>query len=206
MTTAPSRRARDMVESPSSTLRSMATLAAPVASLRKRTGGLRLCIFLAVPSIWSLLRVVNSSWSISVIDIDAPKGPRKPFQPLCEECLEIVQRASPVDLAYVKISDSLRGRHPLMGARDEHGHFGYVHDETALRTNPPSVQFPAEYLRTLCGRNDSTYKMLSEKVFVDLQAHQQAHVVGLKRQKILCVVYTTESGHASIRRIRETWG
>jgi hypothetical protein len=134
------------------------------------------------------------------------QGPRKPSTPLREQCLKIVQNVSRVDLAFVNISDSHRGLHPHMGARDEHGNFGYVHDETDLRKNPPSFQFPAEALRQMCAKNDSTYAMLRQKVFVDLQAHEQADTTGLKRQTILCAVYTTESEHASIRRIRETWG
>jgi hypothetical protein len=192
----------------------MATLADPETPSRKYSGTLRLWVLYGVIVVYSLLQVGNPTappWKTLVVDslprsvVDVP-DPRKPSKPLREQCLKIVQNVSRVDLAFVNISESHRGRHPHMGARDERGNFGYVHNETALRKNPPPFQFPAEYLRTLCANNDSTYAMLTGKVFVDVQAHQDADTTGVKRQTILCAVYTTESGHESIRRIRETWG
>ena len=132
-------------------------------------------------------------------------GQKKPSKPLCEECLEIIQRAKPVDLAYVDVSDGHR-EHPHMGAKDEMGVLGYVHDATHLRQNPPAFNMPQDRLAKGCAKRDNNYRMLTEKVYVDTAEHEQAEKSGRRRDKIFCLVYTTEKGHSRIPRIRETWG
>ena len=93
-----------------------------------------------------------------------------------------------------------------MGAKDENGEFGYIHDETALRNNPPPFGFAGEEFVEACKKRDLDWRMLNEKVVVDLEAHKAAEESGKKRDKIFCLVYTIESGHNKIPPIRETWG
>jgi glycoprotein-N-acetylgalactosamine 3-beta-galactosyltransferase len=128
---------------------------------------------------------------------------RLPSKPLPEARLEIVSKAKPVDLAYVDVSGGHK-EHPHLGALDENGNSGYIHDEAALRKNPPPFEFAN--LDTACKRHDNNYKMLTEKVFVDMDAHEAAEKSGQKRDKIFCLVYTIDSGHPKIPSIRETWG
>ena len=99
-----------------------------------------------------------------------------------------------------------------MGGTDEQGNFGYVHDETALRLDPPPFQFKNDSDRErLCRKGDPNYKMLTEKVFVDLTAHEAAEkraehgLAERKRAKIFCLVYTIEKNHDRIPPLRETW-
>jgi hypothetical protein len=138
-------------------------------------------------------------------DLSVPihKEKHKPSKPLCKECLEIVQRAKPVDISFVDVSDGHR-QHPHLGARDESGKFGYVHDETALHRNPEPFDLPADDLRAQCLKRDNNYRMLTEKVFVDLDYDKSMQVK--PRPKIFCLVYTIESGHPKIPFIRKTWG
>jgi hypothetical protein len=128
---------------------------------------------------------------------------KMPSQPLDPARLEIIKKAQPVDLKKVDVAGD-HSQDPHKGARDANGNFGYVHDPTALRMNPPTYHF--ENLQRACSRHDDDYKMLTEKVFVDLAAHEEAEKSGRKRDKIFCLVYTTEKGHTKIPFIRETWG
>lgn len=137
-----------------------------------------------------------------------PRGePKKPSKPLCDECLKIVQRARPVDLAYVDVAGGQK-EHPHLGARYMNGSLGYVHNETSLRFNPPKFSVGANDLISMCKRRDDDYLMLTKKVFVDLQGHEAANRVLLphNRAKIFCIVYMTAKGHGGIVPIRETWG
>lgn len=133
-----------------------------------------------------------------------PDDKKKPSKPLCKECLEIVQKAKPIDLTYEDVSGGHK-EHPHLGATDEAGKIGYIHDETALRENPPKFDMPEESLRAACLKRDNNYKMLNEKVFVDLNATAEIEKSGKPRDKIFCLVYTIESGHPKIPLIRETW-
>ena len=77
---------------------------------------------------------------------------RKPSKPLCDECLQIVQRAPPVNLDYVNVSGG-HLEHPHMGARVEFTNGTsayYVHDETRLRRNPPPFGMNHEDLVLAC--------------------------------------------------------
>lgn len=141
-------------------------------------------------------------------DLSIPARPgdkKKPSKPLCKECLEIVQRAQPIDVSYVDVSGGHK-EHPHLGAMDADGKLGYLHDETALRRNPPPFHFEGEALRNACTLRDNNYKMLTEKVFVDLNATKIIDASKAPRDKIFCLVYTIDSGHPKIPPIRETWG
>ena len=130
---------------------------------------------------------------------------QKPSKPLCDECLKIVQQAQPIDISFVDVSNGNR-EFPHEGARDENGNWGYVHDETALRKNPPPFNFEEPKLKDACVKRDNTWRMLTEQVFVDTAYDSEKEKSGAKRDKIFCLVYTIESGHVKIPNIRETWG
>jgi len=118
--------------------------------------------------------------------------------------LEIVRNVTPVDLAFIDVSENHK-EDPHRGARDEKGNWGYVHDETALRLAPPA--FPTDQLREDCQERDSNHVMLTERVFVDTEAHDAVDKSGKRRAKILCIIYSTDAGHKEkIPAIRETWG
>lgn len=129
----------------------------------------------------------------------------KPSKPLCEECLKIIQRAQPIDISYVDVSGGHK-EHPHLGATDESGNLGYVADEEALRKNPPDFHFEGEELSKACSQRDNNYKMLTERVYVDMKYDEEMEKSGSKRAKIFCLVYTIDSGHPKIPAIRETWG
>jgi len=132
-------------------------------------------------------------------------GRPKPKIPLRPTNLAIVRMPKQVDISYIDVSGGHQ-EHPHMGAKDENGEFGYIHDETALRKNPPAFNFTGEALTTACKKRNPDWRMLHEKVVVDLDAHKAAEESGKKRDKIFCLVYTIESGHPKIPAIRETWG
>ena len=134
---------------------------------------------------------------------DTSKGRKKPSKPLDETRLAIIQKASPVDISFVDVSMG-NVDFPHKGAKDEKGQWGYIHDETALRKNPPKFKFPD--LKESCEKRDNTYKMLTEQVSVDFKSDEEANKNGNKRAKIFCLVYTLESAHDRIPFIRETWG
>lgn len=129
----------------------------------------------------------------------------KPAKPLRPENLAMVQKPKKVDISFVDVSDDHK-EHPHMGAKDEEGVFGYVHDEKALRLNPPQFSYEGENLKADCVKRDNTYRMLNEKVKLNVEGHKQAQESGKKRDKIFCLVYTIEKFHDRIPAIRETWG
>ena len=130
---------------------------------------------------------------------------KKPSKPLCDECRKIVEKAKPVDLAYVDMTGGHKD-HPHMGAKDVHGNYGFVHNATHLHDDPPSFNMPEESLIKACKRRDNNYRMLTEKVRVDFKGEKEAQHTREKRAKIFCLVYTIEKAHTEIPRIRETWG
>jgi hypothetical protein len=130
---------------------------------------------------------------------------RKPKIPLRQENLEIVQKATPVDITFIPM-DGGHTDHPHMGAKDEEGNWGYVHDEKALRNNPPPFTLDEDYEREACSLRDNNFKMMTQRVAVDTEYERKQNEAGVKRDKIFCLVYTTESGHSRIPNIRETWG
>ncbi|KAL9179903.1 hypothetical protein ACHAXT_007873 [Thalassiosira profunda] len=150
-------------------------------------------------------------------DLMLRKPPKKeekilPSKPLSKERMFIVSNASPVDLKYVDASGGHR-EHPHKGGTDEDGNFGYVHDEASLHDNAIPWEFDDEEDHAqLCKKGDPNYKMLTEKVYVDLAGHGAAerraeHGLAKRgRAKIFCLVYTIEKFHDRIPAIRETWG
>jgi len=130
----------------------------------------------------------------------AAEKEKKLDPPLDPERLALLQKSKPVDIAYVNITD--RSDHPHKGAKDADGNWGYVHDPTALRKNPPPFTFPD--LESACALRDNDYKMMTEQVsVVDVKAHD---AVRRRRDKIFCLVYTIAESHDRIPYIRETWG
>ncbi len=132
---------------------------------------------------------------------------QKPSKPLRETNKEIISTAKMVDLAFVDASGGNK-EHPHMGALDENDQPGYIHDAAALHKNPPQFNFTPQEVQ--CSKKDGTMKMLTEKVSVDIPAHEAAESLarsGVKpRAKIFCLVYTIEKFHDRIPNIRETWG
>ena len=130
-----------------------------------------------------------------------------PTKPLREINQHIISTAKMMDLQFVNVSGHFK-EHPHQGALDENGNPGYIHDEKALHKNPPPFTFTKEQVQ--CAMKDGNYKMLTEKVFVDLAAHEHAESLaksGIKpRPKLFCLVYTIEKNHDRIPAIRETWG
>ena len=140
------------------------------------------------------------------VSIQAEETGDKPLKPLRETNKEIISTVKMMDLAFVDVSEGNED-HPHQGALDENGNRGYVHDEKALHKSPPPFTFTKEEVQ--CDNKDGTMKMLTEKVFVDVTAHEGAESLarsGVKpRAKIFCLVYTIEKFHDRIPNIRETW-
>ena len=93
-----------------------------------------------------------------------------------------------------------------MGAKDENGNWGYVHDETALHMNPPALTWNEKQEEKACVMRDNNFRMMNERVVVDMEYDKNMQDSGAKRDKIFCLVYTIETGHYKIPSIRETWG
>jgi glycoprotein-N-acetylgalactosamine 3-beta-galactosyltransferase len=126
------------------------------------------------------------------------------IKPLRRTNLEIVRSATAIDLTYIDVTKN-HTEHPHCGARDERGNWGYIHDETALRRSPPP--FPTDNLQQDCQVRDSNYIMLTKRVTMDKEAHDNRPFSDGKRAKILCIIYSTDAGHdKKIPAIRESWG
>lgn len=133
---------------------------------------------------------------------DDSNEPKKPNFPLRRENLEIVQMAVPINTSYVDVSDDHK-EHPHMGAKGEDGKLGYIHDETALRRNPPAFSFESKKEEEMaCAPRDSHWKMMTKRVKVELEYDHKLEKSGVKRDKIFCLVFTTEQSHDKIPSIR----
>jgi glycoprotein-N-acetylgalactosamine 3-beta-galactosyltransferase len=93
-----------------------------------------------------------------------------------------------------------------MGAKDENGELGYIHDETSLRKNPPPFEWSEQEEQAACVMRDNNWQMMKRRVVVDLDEDRRKNEAGVKRDKIFCLVYTIASGHPRIPAILETWG
>jgi len=133
----------------------------------------------------------------------ADGGRKKPSKPLRPANLEIVQQPRQIDISFVDVSNG-HTEHPHMPALDAKGLPGYIHDETALRKNPPKMDYPN--LKKGCRKRDDNYRMMHERIVVETEYDNKMEESGKKRDKIFCLVYTIESGHFKIPAIRETWG
>ena len=131
--------------------------------------------------------------------------PSKPLRPTNKA---IIATAPMVDISYVDVTNNHK-EHPHLGAMDENDNFGYKHDEKSLRNNPPSFQIVNKN-DVKCDHHDNNYKMLTEKVHVDITSHEarerEAENGGKPRAKLFCMVYTISKYHDKIPNIRETWG
>eukprot|EP00934_Nitzschia_sp_Nitz4_P007586 Nitzschia sp. Nitz4//scaffold3_size479765//456684//459593//NITZ4_000191-RA/size479765-augustus-gene-1.631-mRNA-1//-1//CDS//3329551031//7576//frame0 len=155
-------------------------------------------------------KVANNEAEVAVEEHALPPpaiedGRPKPKIPLRPVNLEIVQKAKPVDISFLSV-DGGHSEHPHMGAKDEEGNWGYIHDETALRMNPPPFTWDEGQEGPACKSRDNNYKMLTQRVQVEAEYEKRQNESGAKRDKIFCLVYTIESGHPRIPNIRETWG
>ncbi|KAG7351183.1 hypothetical protein IV203_010543 [Nitzschia inconspicua] len=130
---------------------------------------------------------------------------KKPSKPLRPENLNIVSQAKPINIEFEDASDGHEA-HPHLGAMDENGHVGYIHDETALRKNPPTLKIDDEQMAKFCKSRDDNYKMMHNRIVVDMEYDKKMEDSGVKRDKIFCLVYTIDSGHPKIPNILETWG
>ena len=132
---------------------------------------------------------------------------RKPRVPLDRAKLDILKTAQPVDLTFVNVVDGRPREHPHMGALDLMGNPGYVSNATFLKDpkNRPDFQYGAIW--GACRKRDAHHKMLTEKVFVDLEGDREAQQSGKKRIRIMCTVYSTAKEHDNIaKHILQTWG
>mmetsp|Transcript_3485 Transcript_3485/g.7914 ORF Transcript_3485/g.7914 Transcript_3485/m.7914 type:complete len:884 (-) Transcript_3485:35-2686(-) len=133
-------------------------------------------------------------------------GRRKPTFPLRKTNLEIVQKAKPIDIKFVDVSGGHK-EHPHLGANDEDGKIGYIHDEAALHRNPPTFHFDSDQKEhKACAPRDNNWKMMTKRVKVEWEYDKKIEESGVKRDKIFCLVYTTEKSHDKIPNIRDTWG
>ncbi|EED88781.1 hypothetical protein THAPSDRAFT_269773 [Thalassiosira pseudonana CCMP1335] len=98
--------------------------------------------------------------------------------------LEVILSMNATDITYVDASGN-HTTHPHMGGKDEHGRWGYVHDETALKRTQPTFEIRDDDDRANLCKSGGTI---------------------LKRVRLLCLVYTIEQNHNRIPAIRETWG
>ncbi len=95
---------------------------------------------------------------------------------------------------------------------DENGNPGYVHNATRLHNNPPV--FDKSGIR--CEPNDATMQLFTQRVYVDLAAHERADKLVMERgnnnytkqprAKIFCHIYTINKNRNFVQSIRETWG
>lgn len=126
---------------------------------------------------------------------------RKPSKPLRKTNLEIVQKAKPIDISFVDVSGGHK-EHPHMGAKDEDGSWGYIHDETALHKKPPLFEWKDDKEEEACSSRDNNWKMMTKRVKVEMEYDGKKVKSGVKRDRIFCLVYTIESGHDRIPYIR----
>ena len=130
---------------------------------------------------------------------------KKPSKPLRPENLEIAKRPKMIDISFVDVSDGHED-HPHLGALDANGVSGYIHDETALRINPPDFNYGETEMIAGCTKKDDNSRMMNKRIVVETEYDKKMNSSGQKRDKIFCLVYTIEQGHSKIPNIRETWG
>jgi len=168
-----------------------------------------------------LVPVINSSVLVPSTRQQTKKknnNNNKPSQPLCQLCLEIVQKAPILDTSFIKLSSDTSPQavawYPSSNNSNSSNFIrtGYHHDETALRQAPPLMNVTPHYLRQLCQQRDDTYTMLKQRpIAVASPTNHTTRGVhssssSSSRIRLFCLVYTTASGHSKIQRIRETWG
>jgi hypothetical protein len=116
-----------------------------------------------------------------------------------------VQKAEPIDIAYVDVTKD-HAEHPHKGAMDANGNPGYVPDETGLRKNPPPFNVSNHELTHFCSIRDDDYRVLTNKVKLDIVGDKHANDSGKKRVSLFCMIYSYSPSHNRIPFIQETWG
>ena len=129
----------------------------------------------------------------------AGNSKRKPLIPIRQTNLDILKTAKPIDVAYVDMTDGHKD-HPHKGAVDTNGNPGFIHDETALRKNPPAFDFPN--LKVACERKDGHSRVLTEKVKIDMDKYDAKP----DHTKLFCIAYTISPFHDRLNAIMQTWG
>lgn len=84
-----------------------------------------------------------------------------------------------------------------LGARDENGNWGYIHDPTWLRHHPLTFNTSESYCQTQGRWYDRTRFALNKVEIAPVPS-------GPKR--VFCMVYTHSNSHDQLRAIAETWG
>lgn len=130
---------------------------------------------------------------------------KKPVVPLRPENRKIVASAKPINIDFEDVSGG-HEEHPHLGAKDENGVLGYIHDETYLRKSPPMLEIDDSEMAKFCKSRDDNYKMMHNRIVVDTEYDKKMDESGAKRDKIFCLVYTIDAGHPKIPNILETWG
>ena len=128
---------------------------------------------------------------------------RKPSKPLAPNRLEIIRKATPIDIAYEDVANGHKD-HPHKGALKDNGEYGYIHDETYFVRNPPKFDYPN--MKQGCAKRDGHYRMLTEKVHLDFEGYEAEEKAGKKHVKIMCMIYSSSLGHDRIPNVLQTWG
>jgi hypothetical protein len=71
--------------------------------------------------------------------------------------------------------------HPHLGALDADGNPGYIHDETALRNNPPPFETPT--LHEQCAKRDGNYNMMHNRIVVETEYDEKMNESGKKTRQ-----------------------
>lgn len=118
-----------------------------------------------------------------------------------------LQCADAIDtrLPFIKYSDPPPRPYPYAGALDELQNWGYRHDPTVLRQNPPSFQVQDGEREQICAlpglgpEGASGYELVTKKVKVAPKAVS-------KEPKVFCAVHTNHGNFNRTKAIAETWG
>ena len=98
--------------------------------------------------------------------------------------------------------------HPHAGAIDEYGNYGYVHDPTILKQNPPTFHISMEEQHDLCaptGNGPEDGGKLGEQIF-DHHIQVNTTTSNSRDVKVFCAVYSHPGNSNQTDAIRETWG
>jgi hypothetical protein len=127
---------------------------------------------------------------------------------LCDECLQIVQRAPRIKLAKTASRNTTspaldeyhrlrrERRHPFQGAVDAHGRSGFQYDVTSLRRNPPSFVESFPNLTAECLRRDDEYYAL-QRLRIHSPSPEQSITATQNRNRLLRREYFASSTVAS---------
>lgn len=97
--------------------------------------------------------------------------------------------------------------HPFAGARDEHGHWGYMHDPTYLRTHKLEFTFHplGQFLTSIC----DTPLGEGEEGKHGIHGLNKIKIVNEdypNKKRVLCIIYSHSNRHDHVRAAAETYG